>query len=513
MVEAQTSQTDAGAPDLHIGSADRVPVERCLDAVRKGDQWHNNTVRLVGHWIGRGWSDVEILTAAEALTLSGYTVEQTRREVATMIEGGRRKWNLPDPEPVLDGLLPPPPLAPTFLDRLDVAMLPRRRWLLGGSLLRGNLSVKVAPGGAGKSTLVIAQAVAVVTGRPITGEEVRETAKAWIYNNEDDGDELRRRFAAVLAHHDIGFDEVRGRLALDSGAERPLLMAKAERSGAVIRMPDVDACIEQIRAHDIGLFVVDPFIETHEVNENSNEQIKAVAAMFREIARKGECAVLLVHHTAKPPQGASDGHAGNMNTARGASALVGVARVVQTLFAMSPKDAEAYGVPDEERHLYVRLDDAKANLGLITGRARWLRREGVTIANGDEVGVLVPTELEPVASEEPNDLHRSIIIGLLAQVREPEVSLNAAARRLAWCGDERFARFRETDDKGYQRASKPLREAILTACRQGICIVSGGTSSGFTCDTQRKPITLKRFEQPASAADIASQSPEFTEES
>jgi hypothetical protein len=104
--------------------------------------------------------------------------------------------------------------------------------------------------------------------------------------------------------------------------------------------------------------------------------------------------VLLVHHTSKPPQGASDSHAGNMNTARGASALVGVARVVQTLFSMSDADAEQYGVAKDERHLFLRLDDAKANLGLISGAAAWYRRHSVTIANGDEVGVMVPHQFD-----------------------------------------------------------------------------------------------------------------------
>ena len=83
--------------------------------------------------------------------------------------------------------------------------------------------------------------------------------------------------------------------------------------------------------------------------------------MFRDIARSGNCSVLLVHHTAKPPQGTSDGHAGNMNTARGASALVGVARVVQTLFGMSETDAQQNGISRDDRHQYLRLDDAKAN--------------------------------------------------------------------------------------------------------------------------------------------------------
>jgi AAA domain len=502
---------------LNIGSEfDGVTVEAYLAAIRAGDHWHNHLVRLTGHWIARGWSDAEILTAAEALTLTGYTVDQTRREVARMIESGRAKWNIPNPEhQVVDPADLLPPLAPDFLEQLNVSMLPRRRWLLEGTMLRGNVTVEVAPPGAGKSTLAIQQAVAIISGRPITGRQVYEQTKVWIYNNEDDGDELKRRLAAVLQHWDIRLPEIRGRLALNSGADRPLLVAKADRAGNVIRLPDVDACIEHIKAHGIGALLVDPFVETHEVNENSNEQVKAVAVMFRDIARRGACAVMLVHHTAKPPQGASDGHAGNLNTARGASALVGVARIVQTLFAMSSKDAERYGVPEEERHRYVRLDDAKTNVSLIGADARWFRRVGVTIANGDEVGVLVPEDLEPLArtgSEDAEDLHRTIIAALLAQVPGNEISLNAAAKRLAWSGHTRFERYRETDDKGNQRASRPFREMVLAACQRSLSIVGGGMSRGFTCDTQRKPVTLKRFELPASVADLASQEPEFMEE-
>jgi hypothetical protein len=503
---------------LNIGSEfdDGITVEAYLAAIRAGDHWHNHLVRLTGHWIARGWSDAEILTAAEALTLTGYTVDQTRREVARMIESGRAKWNVPNPEhQVVDPADLLPPLAPNFLEQLNVSMLPRRRWLLEGTLLRGNVTVEVAPPGAGKSTLGIQQAVAIVTARPITGHQVHEQTKVWIYNNEDEGDELKRRLAAVLQHWNIRLAEISGRLALNSGADRPLLIAKADRAGSVIRLPDADACIEHIKAHGIGVFIIDPFVETHEVNENSNEQVKAVAVMFREIARRGECAVMLVHHTAKPPQGASDGHAGNLNTARGASALVGVARIVQTLFAMSAKDAERYGVPEEERRLYVRLDDAKANVSLIGADARWFRRVGVTIANGDEVGVLVPADLEVSAKaggEDIEDLHRTVIAALLAQVPEEEISLNAAAKRLAWSGHTRFERYRETDDKGSQRASRPFREIILAACERRLCILAGGRSCGFTCDHQRRPVTLKRFELPASAADLASEEPEFMEE-
>jgi AAA domain len=289
---------------LNIGSEfDGITVEACLAAIRAGDHWHDHLVRLTGHWIARGWSDAEILIAAEALTLTGYAVDQTRREVAHMIAGGRAKWNIPNPEHQVDQAEPLPPLAPDFLEQLSVSMLPRRRWLLEGTLLRGNVTVEVAPPGAGKSTLAIQQAVAIITGRPITGQQVHEQSKVWIYNNEDDGDELKRRLAAVLQHWDVRLPEISGRVALNSGADRPLLVAKADRAGNVIRLPDVDACIEHIKAHGIGVLIVDPFVETHEVNENSNEQIKAVAVMFRDIeppaGRRGE----RHHRRARPGAG------------------------------------------------------------------------------------------------------------------------------------------------------------------------------------------------------------------
>lgn len=516
----QSPQPVSSAPStvtLNIGSEfEGLEVEDCLARVRAGDHWHDNLVRLTGHWIARGWSDAEIVAAASSLTLPGWTVEQTVREVATMIAGGRTKWNVPNPAHRVEDVSAAASLQPAFLDSLNLAMLPRRRWLLGRSLLRGHLTLLVAPPGVGKSTHGIARAVAVATGRDITAETVHEQVRAWIYNTEDDADELKRRLGAVLQHWLIPFAEVKGRVALNSGADRPLLFARADRAGMVIRLPDVDACIARIREHGIGLFVVDPFVETHELNENSNEQIKAVAVMFREVARAAGCAVLLVHHTAKPPQGSSDGHAGNMNTARGASALVGVARVVQTLFAMSEKDAERHDVAKEDRHLHLRLDDAKANLGLMSPEARWFRKAGVELPNGDEVGVLEPEDLgQPVPEKEKSgasDLHHTIVAVLLARTTGTEITVNAAARLLAWSDDERFHRYRQTDAQGHQRAKRSLRDAVREASEAGIAVISGGRSHGFAFDAAVTPAVLRRFETPVAPADLAAQKPDFTEE-
>jgi RecA-family ATPase len=76
-------------------------------------------------------------------------------------------------------------------------MLPRRRWLLGRALLRRKLTVHVAPPGVGKTTLAMARAVAVVTGRALTGEPVHEQTPAWVFNAEDDLEELHRQLGAA----------------------------------------------------------------------------------------------------------------------------------------------------------------------------------------------------------------------------------------------------------------------------------------------------------------------------
>ena len=211
----------------------------------------------------------------------------------------------------------------------------------------------------------------------------------------------------------------------------------------------------QLRSLDI-VRLIKPYISVR-----LNEQIKAVAVMFREIAQKGNCAVLLIHHTNKPPQGSGDSHAGNMNTARGASALVGVARVVQTLFAMSSADARLTGTSDDERHLYVRLDDAKANLNLATNKAQWFKRTSIVIANSDEVGVLVPVDMEelsPGNSRDVADLHHAIIACLLAQISEVKITLNAAAKKLAKAAAKKAKKLKKLKlDKLAAAAAKKLK--------------------------------------------------------
>ena len=388
------------ADPLGLGTHDRLSVEGICTEITNGGQWHTNVVKLVAHWVNSGWTDFEIKLACTPLTMPGYTVAQTAHEVQAAIDSARQKWLLPNPEAKAVDL----PAAPTQLTAAcpipyREALLPKRQWVFGTTAIAGAVTVIVAPPGVGKSTYTLEMAVAVATGRrDILNTDVGMGGAVWVYNNEDDLTEMLRRLSAITKTFEVSQEELAGRVFLNSGEERPLLIAR-RGDNDVVEPVDVEAVIREIEEKGIRLLIIDPFLETHECNENSNEEMNRVTRMYRDIAQRTGCAVVLVHHTGKPLGSDPEPYYGNLNAARGASSLMGVARIAKTLFGMSKADAKLLKVDEERRHLYIRLDDAKANMALVSGQATWFERKGVTIGNGDEVGVLVPWDAPQLVKE------------------------------------------------------------------------------------------------------------------
>src|SRR3546814_17699683 len=97
---------------------------------------------------------------------------------------------------------------------------------------------------------------------------------------------------------------------------------------------------------DIGavMLIADPLVELHDASENDNGEMGAVGAILRGIAQQAGCATMVIPHTRPLPAGSSEGHAGNMDTGRGAGAVAGIARVALTISGMSETDATHSGV-------------------------------------------------------------------------------------------------------------------------------------------------------------------------
>ena len=269
----------------------------------------------------------------------------------------------------------PQPFPATGISLEEFTVIPPRERVYGHFLFRKFISALGAPGGAGKTAYAFAVALAIVTGRNLLEEVVHEPGNAWIYNLEDPRTELMRRVKAACVEHDITYGDIADRLFLDSGRDRPMVIARTDKHGNLISWPQVEDLKSELKEKKIRLLIVDHFVRSHRVEENVNDQIDFVAALWAEVADAADCAILLVHHFKK---GGASGEAASF---RGASALIDASRSAVTLATMAPDEADKLGVPEKDRWQYLRVDNAKLNLAPPPDGALWLRLMGIDLDN------------------------------------------------------------------------------------------------------------------------------------
>jgi hypothetical protein len=187
---------------------------------------------------------------------------------------------------------------PTQFEWQDPSSIPMRDWIYGKHLLRGIVSMTIASGAVGKTSLKIVEALALATGRNLLGHDVPKRSRVWLFNLEDDMVELRRRVSAAMMHYNIKPEDIGDRLLIN--AEKSLVITKTDHRGTTIREPVVDAVVEAIQALDIDVLIVDPFVSSHDAPENdSGAMDKVMKKGWVPVAREGKCAVDLCHHTTK----------------------------------------------------------------------------------------------------------------------------------------------------------------------------------------------------------------------
>lgn len=342
----------------------------------------------------------------------------------------------------------------------DPATLPRRAWLYGRHLARRYVSATVAAGGVGKSSLTLAEALAMVSGRDLFNVGLPEPLRVWMFNLEDPREELDRRIAAAVIHHGIDPAVLDGRLYVDSGREQPLCLAEETPNGAKIVMPLAEALIAEITARKIDVVRIDPFVSSHAVNENDNRAIDLVVKEWARIADKANCAIELVHHTRKQMPGVEV----NADSGRGAKALVDASRSTRVLARMTGEEGERAGV--ENHRLFFRMSEDKQNLAPPSENAVWAKLVNVHLPNGDDVGVVVPWAWpDPFENITPDDLRavRNAIAG--KGYRKDVQAKNWAGRAIA------EVLGLDADDKAEKNKIKAL---IKTWIKTGVLIVSEG---------------------------------------
>ncbi len=316
-----------------------------------------------------------------------------------------------------DGLTP--------FDGFDPKAYSPRPFLYGTSVIAGFVSVLAAPGGQGKTSVLLAEILAMCSGRNLIGEVPVRPLVVLYHSAEDDIDEAGRRIAGAMAHHGLTAADLGDRLFVTSGRGQGARRIKLARMGArgAEEVPGaVDAVVDLATSRKVDVILFDPLAAMHDLPENDNAAMNFLLDLLRQIADRTGVAIVLTHHTSKAA--AQDMDAAGAGAVRGASAVVDGSRVTRTLVRMTPKEAARFGVPEEQRRSFLRIEDAKVNLSP-AGSARWVRTVSVPLGNGadywprgDFVGVAEAWTPPTAQSGTVADLAR-VQAALMASPRPP----------------------------------------------------------------------------------------------
>jgi AAA domain len=179
---------EAGAAGLngHASATTELlnPIRGLIERARRGENWNTSMLQATGKMVARGYPDWMILALAEHVTLAGYTVEQTRAELADMVARAQRKGfgpGEPDGGEPDDGMMtddeidavvngppkPEPEPTPEVIssDWWMTRELTRPVPVLGEVICASTRALIGGPTGAGKTHLAMAMAGAVAVGR------------------------------------------------------------------------------------------------------------------------------------------------------------------------------------------------------------------------------------------------------------------------------------------------------------------------------------------------------------
>lgn len=289
--------------DFHVDTGPQ-PLDRERTAIQalSGQEWHNAVIRLVGSYVSKGLSDAEIHALTDPLTLAGYTVEQTRKEVQTAIDGARRKGWTPEEyaTPTFDA---PPERAPYKQEPVlewfdDIEPTLANAYLVKNVLGDGAMSVVYGPSNSGKTFFALDLAYSIAIGATWRGRRVKQASV--LYLAAEGGVGVRNRIAALRAIHGV--------------CDVPLAL---RRAGLDLLHNEADlqhiydlAQEVRTRAPDAPqLIVIDTLSRIMAGgDENSAADMTALIRNIDAIRAATGAHIMMVHHTGKDTARGARGH-------------------------------------------------------------------------------------------------------------------------------------------------------------------------------------------------------------
>jgi hypothetical protein len=178
------------------------------------------------------------------------------------------------------------PLTVKRIAEVDVD-IPTHRWLVEDLWGRGAVGIVGGAPKCCKSWLGLDIALSVASGTPCLGRfPIVRAGPSLVYLAEDAAPMVRERILGICNHRRLDIETLDLHL-IDTPSLRLDLDADRTR---------LAAAVETIRPK---LLLLDPLVRLHRADENSSADISALLGFLRELQRRFDTAVLLVHHMSK----------------------------------------------------------------------------------------------------------------------------------------------------------------------------------------------------------------------
>ena len=272
-----------------------------LDNIKNDDNWHTNTMRLVAHLVGKGHDDEFILEYAPIVCIEGYSLEQTKQEIAGFIASARQKGFAPELAPQV---------TPEKADEASTNAADSLEWfadiepvltdnyLVKGVLGAEAMSVVYGPSNSGKTFFVLDLIWNVANATPWRGHRTKQASI--LYLAAEGGRGVQNRIAALKKETGL--------------LEAPIAL---RRAGLDLLKSDADinhlaglAQAVKVNHPDLPQIIVIDTLSRIMAggDENSAQDMTALIKNLDAIRAHTGAHIILVHHSGKDTARGARGH-------------------------------------------------------------------------------------------------------------------------------------------------------------------------------------------------------------
>ncbi len=209
-------------------------------------------------------------------------------------------------------------LVPVDLSTLSDCEIDPTRYAISQILPRKHVTLFGSHGGSGKTILAETLAAHCATGTPWAGLPTERTPVLFI-GLEDPGELARFRLRRTCDEYGLLQSLVIENMAMLDGSNTNSVLAEEIATDGVRHLAFTEALSEietTASAMGCGLLVIDNASDAYAANENDRRMVKTFVRRLAQLARKVDCAVLLLAHVDK----AAARFGGNGNTFSGSTA-------------------------------------------------------------------------------------------------------------------------------------------------------------------------------------------------